>query len=241
MDAGVSSVSKAMAANLVGWWETAGVDTLVADEPGNWLHEAAVRLAERRRALADDDRQPADDEATRQARPLPPVADASAVKEPLPAPVSDTTGTHQGLYGSGNANAEWLILVEAPSFADPSNDSLLSEMAQKLLGRMLAAIALSPQSVALHGISGQDQAQTALSSHMARQPFRAALILGDGPSRQLLGGGVAETRGRVHQFDFEGKTTNFVTSFAPDVLIASPRTKALAWDDLRLFSRTIHS
>src|SRR3546814_1521540 len=65
---------------------------------------------------------------------------------------------------------------------------------------------------------------------------RALLLLGDGPSKALLGKAAGQARGTVHQVELGGRPLSAVATFAPHFLIRQPRMKALAWADLRLFA-----
>jgi DNA polymerase len=228
----VQSIGLAEARSAMAWWLDAGVDAPIQEAPRNWLKPAAPR-----------------DPAPTQAPPEPNVTTPSY--ETL-AELQDwlATSAHLPLASlatkrilpQGSQNAAIMLLSDAPVLEDYTAGRPIGGDAWELAQRMLAAIGLTPAQAycaslsPIHApgakLSGRDREDCA---EIARRHVRLAapkrlLLLGDGPSRALLGKPVAQTRGHVHKV--EGVRT--VATFHPRSLINQPSNKSLAWKDLLL-------
>ena len=60
------------------------------------------------------------------------------------------------------------------------------------------------------------------------------LIMGDTPSRALLGSEVVPARGRLHSIELEGAAVDAVATYHPRFLQERQTAKAQAWKDLQL-------
>jgi uracil-DNA glycosylase len=146
---------------------------------------------------------------------------------------------------AGDPAAGLMILTAMPSAEDCNAGTLLSGASGRLFDRMLAAIGRSRDSAYLAGLSclrppsGRMDAPSAARCaaiarhHIALAAPRALLLFGDDCAKALLGQGVAQARGRVHQLDLEGGTVSAVVTLHPDYLLAQPAYKAHAWADLQ--------
>jgi DNA polymerase len=77
-----------------------------------------------------------------------------------------------------------------------------------------------------------EQCAAAARKHVALAKPKRLLLLGDAPSRALLGRAMVEARGHVHKI--EGVRT--VVTFHPRQLLKQPSHKRLAWQDLLLLT-----
>lgn len=125
----------------------------------------------------------------------------------------------------GRSGASVVLVMDADPRAGA--DRILADAEQRLLQRMLAAIGIDVDAVTRIGLRG---AAPALP-----EGARAALLLGDGPARAVLGKPVSGSRGEAHGIG----DIAVVATFAPAFLISQPRAKAHAWADLRLFAATM--
>ena len=222
------------AISALGWWLKAGVDTLVDEAPRNWLRPAPAREADAAPAApapAEPDTLPATI-AAMHARLADPALVAGAIGRPL-APIGDTA-------------AGLMILADMPEAEDAAAGQLLSGDAGRLLDRMLGAIGrdrasayiatLAPARPAVGRIApaiAPELARLALH-HVALAQPRMLLLLGDAPARAILGLGLAESRGHIHEVNHRNATFGVVATFPPRFLLREQGAKAQAWQDLRL-------
>lgn len=231
------------AVSLLDWWVEAGVDTLVADLPRDWLVPAPAA--------------PAGARANASAPPLPdaPAGPKQALPDQLPLfhewlKTSDalpyaTPGAPR-VCPAGDPAAGLTIMAAMPSTADCAAGTLLSGAAGRLFDRMLHAIGRDRDTIYLAGLSclrpagGRfDTADDERCAEIARHHLglvgpRAVLLFGDACARVLVGGGVLETRGQVHRIGAGADAINAIVTFHPEHLLAQPAAKALAWADLLL-------
>ena len=226
----VNRIGAAEAASALGWWQDAGVDIAVAEEPRNWL---------KARTAAPPNVRPPSAQAVAQAletlhlfrdwlgtAPSLPLADAGA-KRVLP---------------QGGEAAPVMLVAEMPGREDAAEDRPIGGEAWQLMSRMLAAVGIPAQDAysatlaCFHAPGAKMQAgELAECAEIARRHIALAkpkrlLLLGDAPARALLGKPLAAARGHVHKI--EGVRT--VATFHPRFLLNRPSDKALAWRDLLL-------
>lgn len=221
-------------ASALDWWREAGVDVELGDAPRDWLARAApVPVANRAAAGA-----PA----------LPPTIEAFAtwrVGDDAP----DAGWGAVRLGAEGPASADLMILVEMPERDDAGAGTLLSGACGRLFDRMLGAIGRDRGSVHLAAMtvarpmSGRVPADAVAAlaeiarHHVALVAPKRLLLLGNAPSRALLGTDCGTARGALRDVKHDGGTSRAVASFHPRMLIETPAAKAEAWKDLQLLSR----
>lgn len=242
MQLGANIGQSAEIASLMGWWQDAGLDTLIDETPRNWLAPVA-----------------------RSAAPAPPPVISPA---PAPAPAApifpDTLPAfHAWLAGSealtipraarvapaGDPASGLMILVDLPDAEDAVSGRLLSGPAGELFDKMIAAMKRSRDSIYLAAMapgrpSGGyvDKASGALFVDLARHHVmlarpRALLLMGEQPSRALLGQSFVEARGRTHDVIFPGGAATAIATFHPRTLHRHPEHKKRAWADLQLLMK----
>lgn len=222
-------ISEAEAASLLGWWLDAGVDIAVAETPRDWLRQAPpVPLAETAAKT------PAGSEAT--------TLDAfhawldSATGLPL-----DRPGAKRVLP-SGIEAAPIMLMSDLPGPQEAAAGRAIAGEAWILATRMLAAIGFTVEQAYVASLScfhapgaRLDRELLERCGEIARDQVRLArparlVLLGDAPSRALLGQPLSEARGKVHRVN--GVRT--IATFHPRFLLQRPSDKALAWKDLLL-------
>jgi uracil-DNA glycosylase len=224
------------AASALKWWEDAGVDTIVAETPRNWLAPAPA------------------------AAPRQPVA--SAVSEPALAQLPDTLGEFQAwlleanlpvaaasaarVGPVGDAASGLMVLIDMPSDEDVAAGYLLSGEPGALFDRMMQAIGHSRDSLYLASMSPArtatatfDEAAAARLATVARHHVglvapKALLLFGDACAKALLGGPVAQTRGKWHELDTPGGKISTLVTMRPEKLVSQPGLKKYAWEDLQV-------
>lgn len=218
-------------ADIVGaadWWREAGVDSIVDEEPRDWL------IARRAAAVAL------------------PVATGPATPDSLEDIVrfyqqDDMFGpAHGRLLPQGAAASGLMLLADQPEPGDAEGGPIISGEAGRLFDRMLAAIGRDRASVYLATITpvrvpggrvdgARLEQWTEIARHHVRLAApRALLLLGDAASRAFLGMGLVEARGRVHILNPGEAKVPAIATFHPRFLLQQPARKADAWRDLRL-------
>lgn len=220
------------ALSALDWWETAGVDVLVGEDPRDWL--AAPRRA--------GDPAPAAEPVAPAPAALPETLEAFQAwwlaSPALPGPAGGRVAP------TGDPTSGWMVMVECPDVEDAAAGRLLSGKAAGLFDAMLAAIGRSRETIYLTAFwpsraaaGGADKAVTAQLAEVARHHIALArpkrlLLLGKAPVHGLTGQDVAAARGRLH--DVGGVPA--VASFLPSTLLRDATFKPHAWADLLRFT-----
>lgn len=228
----LGSIGEAEARSALAWWLQAGVDTVLQEEPRNWLKPATpTRKAGAGSAPPPNITRPSHET-------LAELQDWLATSAHLPV----ANATARRILPQGPQNAAIMLLSDSPSLEDYTAGQPIGGDAWSLTQRMLAAIgltgdraycaSLSPIHAPGARLAGQERDDFA---EIARKHIRLAapkrlLLFGDGPSLALLGKPVLQARGHVHKV--EGVRT--VATFHPRFLINHTSKKSLAWQDLLL-------
>ena len=209
------------------WWLEAGVDVAVSEIPRNWLAGGAPAVAI---------------SAPTVEAPATVHEDLNAFRHWLshePNLPLDRAGAKRVLP-HGVEGAEIMFLSECPARDD--GDQPIGGEAWALTERMLAAIGFTPDqsysaSLACFPAMGAKLSPAEITAcaelarkHIALAKPKRLILLGDGPSRALLGEPLVRARGRVHKV--EGVRT--VATIHPRQLLQRPSDKAHAWRDLLL-------
>jgi len=223
-------------ASVLEWWDAAGVDMLVEDEVRDWFAKPAPLRPE--------------------PQPAPAVAAAAAaLPQTLPELLAWRTGEaapeaswHTPLIAPAIvADPAWTIFVDMPEPED--SDTLWSGPAGALLDRMLAAVALSRESVQLvplcfaRPLTGQVPADAAprlvelATQFLSLVQPKKLLLLGHAATRAVLGAEAWPPELRSHDVNQYGTTTQVVATYHPRSLIERPAAKSEAWKHLLLLSR----
>ena len=233
-------MSSRWAESALSWWEDAGVDTIVGEEPRDWLATkapAAARVAE------------------------PVAAPAPVAEEVLP----DELGAFQAWLAAtdtlplaapgmtrvppaGAATSGLMIISDVPSAEDVAAGHLFSGEEGALLDRMLKAIGLDRAAVYLAPLSplrppagkidkaGVARLTSLMRHHISLVAPRALLILGDGSSRAFFAVPTQQTRGRWLEIETAGGPVRTIVTMRPQKLLNQPNLTALAWADLQLLA-----
>jgi uracil-DNA glycosylase family 4 len=161
-------------------------------------------------------------------------------------------GRTQGVFGVGNARAEWMVIGEAPGAEEDRRGEPFVGRAGQLLDAMLRAIGLSrAQNVYIANIlksrppGNRDplpEEVAACLPYLRRQIAivrpRLLLAVGRVAAQNLLATeeSLSRLRGRVHRFG--ELNTPLVVTYHPAYLLRSPADKRKAWEDLK-FARSV--
>lgn len=229
--------------NLLGWWELAGVDAPVADEPAGWLNRPAPVRAAPMSRTADAAPAPGEMPAT-----LPEFL--AWLKNSPDAPEAAWTGERI----IPDISARRIMLIsDMPDMEDMQAARLFSGAAGRLLDAMLRAIGLSRESLYLCSLASARPPGGMLDpSHIGRltRIMRRhvslvgpdhVLLLGDKTSRALLAADADSRRGKLQMLNHDGGKIGAITTFHPRLLLKQPAAKAECWKDLQIFAKGIAS
>jgi uracil-DNA glycosylase family 4 len=232
---------KQAVASALDWWREAGVDATIDETPRNWLVRPAPTPA--------IDLAVTIGEAVAASGALPDTLAAfEAWRVGADAPEA---GWHSRPFAAaGNAAAEILIVIDMPEREDAESGHLLSGAAGRLFDRMLAAIGRDRSSVylvplcaarpAAARIAPEIEARLGelLAHHIALASPKRVLLMGNAPSRAMLGLDFLRARGSLRPVNHEAGTIRgdfeAVATFHPRFLIEQPAKKAEAWKDLQM-------
>lgn len=240
------------------WWQLAGLETLVDEEPQNWLAPKAdpvpdkpapevvspVRQSES--ALAA----PAPSPVPTPLAPLAMPDDWAAFQHWLAtdAAVPGTRWHPQRIAPAGTQGAKLMVLALTPEMADQDAGQLFAGDAGRLLDAMLGAIGLTRAQCYLASlaltrppggrIDGADLAAlTPLLWHHLRLAAPAKLLLfGSDLAQLVFGSDLAALRGSLRDVNQSGVTIAAAATQHPLLLLDRPARKAAAWDSLKLLA-----
>lgn len=164
------------------------------------------------------------------------------------------TSARSTVFSDGNPQSGIMVIGPMPSGEDDREGVPFSGRAGQLLDRMLSAIALSRESAYLTNIlpwrppgDRQPSAPEAaicrpfIERHIELVSPRVVLLLGNYGARFFFGGNetINSLRGQWRDIGIGSSTYKALASYHPQDLLAAPATKALAWQDLLVFSESL--
>jgi uracil-DNA glycosylase len=224
-------LTAAEAASVIGWWIEAGVDVAIQEAPRAWLGEAAARTSE----MQDLPR-------AEPAQEFPSTLEGFRGWLTQTSDLPFAAASTRRVLPRGLEAAEVMLLADMPTPEDVADDQPIGGAAWELTQRMLAAIGFTAEQAYVatltcsHNpgsrLAGKDLEACAeiARRHIALVKPRRLLLLGDIPSKALLGKPMAAARGHVHKI--EGVRT--VATFHPRWLLERASDKPRAWADLLL-------
>lgn len=236
-----SEIDAATIASALEWWRDAGVDTLVAEQPRNWLAPPPARAAAAPVAEAPIVAPALPDEAPPAQLDLFRAWLETSDALPFAAPGAPR------LCPSGDPASGLMVIADMPAAEDCAAGTLIAGEAGRLFDRMLAAIGRDRASIYLAGLSclrapdgrladaAFDRCAALARHHVGLAAPRALLLLGDRPAKALTGFAMAQGRGRWHEVATTAGPVLALVTLPPAFLLDRPAMKALAWADLQLF------
>lgn len=229
-------------ANLLGWWELAGLCTPVEDKAVNWLPAPAQTQLANAKAM---EAKPSG------ANDMPHSLAEFLVWRKTSADVPEAAWPGARIVPGPAIDNSIMVITDLPDGEDMTAGMLLSGETGRLFDRMLRAIGLSRDAVYLCSLattrppggmlSGADVQR--LAEIMRRQIVLAAprsiLLLGDKTSRALLTSDSAETRGKLQFLNHEHGSIRAIATFHPRLLMRQAAAKAECWRDLQLFAKEV--
>jgi uracil-DNA glycosylase family 4 len=220
-------MSSSWAVSALDWWQQAGVDMIVGEEPRDWLNpktkSAPVQAPPAPTALPDT---------------LTAFHDWLATTADLPF----CSPSARRDLPSGDPASGLMVLVDMPS----PEGGLLAGEAGALFDRMLTAIGRDRETIYLASLSPIRTASgiiedrhAARLGHVARHHIglvapQTLLVFGDICGKALVGAPVAGARGRWHEIATEKGPIKTLVTIKPEKLNDMPAMKKLAWADLQM-------
>lgn len=225
-------MSSNWAASALDWWEEAGVDVIVGEQPRDWLN-------------------PKTGEAARAPEPapaaLPDTLEAFrawlAASDDLPFAASGVARA----MPAGDPDADLMVMVDMPS----DDGELLSGEAGALFDKMLVAIGRARDSIYLASLSpirtptgAIDERNGTRLAEIARHHVGLAgpkvlLLFGDICGKALTGSAVAGARAKWHEISTPIGPIKALVTIKPEKLVETPAWKKFAWADLQMLMEAL--
>jgi len=168
-----------------------------------------------------------------------------------------TSRTHT-VFGSGNQNADWLIIGDTPTVDDDKNGNPFTGQSGELLTAMLRAIKLTRQQVYITNTlkcttpnnrepeeSELDTCLQYLHKQISLINPKLILVLGQSAAQRVLNNQstLARLRQKVHSLEDSNISVSVpvVVSYHPSSLLSMPANKGKAWQDLLFAQKAISS
>ena len=233
------------AASLIGWWLDMGVDATIGENPREWRQKTpnSPQLPPSSTSLSTSSTA-----ASPVLAPAPPIRPRAATLEQFHEWLRETSDLPLFRAGAsralphGPAEARLMLVSDLPASDSAAQGRPIGGAEWELTVKMLAAIGIEADqayvaSLACFPALGsriEDEAMVqcaeTMREHISLVAPKRLLLLGDGPSKALLGQPVASARGKVHRIG--GVPT--VATFHPRYLLTRPSDKSYAWRDLLL-------
>jgi len=220
-------MSSNWAASALDWWQEAGVDVIVGEEPRDWLNPKA------KEAAGAPEPAPA---------ALPETLDALRAWLAATADIPFASPVAARAAPSGDPGAGLMVMVEMPS----DDGGLISGHAGTLFDKMLVAIGRDRESIYLAPLSpirtptgAIDERSAARLAEIARHHIglaapRFLLLFGDICGKALLGSAVAGARAKWHEISTPSGPVKALVTIKPEKLVEMPGWKKHAWADLQM-------
>ena len=229
----------AEALSLIDWWATAGLDTVVGDDPRDWLALPPAATSASTPVSALDMR-------------VAPLGSIAALHAHLAtADLPQAGPPARRIAPVGNPQALLAIILDLPDPDDIAAGVLLSGRVGALFDRMLAAIGQKRDGVYLAPLcpgcppggriddSGVHELGALMRTHLSLIAAKAVLLIGDTVCRALLGTDCASARGRTHNLNHDAGTVTAVATLHPRTLLRQPSLKAESWKDLQMLAKAL--
>ena len=224
-----------MTDSLLGWWQLAGVDACIDEEPVDWFSTAKPRAVGR-----------------------PAMQGEAHAAVPAPAALPDTLEAfHQWLADStdlpeqawagprilptGAHKPRLMVIADMPEPAADADTGYLTDEADKLFGNMLRAMGVAREdsyicALAIRRPPGgmvADDLRKTLADRMLHQiglvQPQGIMMLGDGTSRALVAADSSAPRQNLHFINHLSVAIPGIISFHPRLLLNQPAAKAESW------------
>ena len=240
--------------SLLAFWADAGVDTLYADEPVDRTRRPEAKIPSE---------VPASPTATATSsvdlgaprRLAESAPDLDSLRARAADYLRETLGIAAPVFWRGAADAQVIVIGEAPGLEDENVGSPFAGAAGRLLDRMLAAAGLADRVLITHTVfwrppgdrtpTPDEQALCApfLARAIALVAPRALLLTGAGAAKAMLGRDepILSLHGRWLEWRSADGAIELpaLLTLSPAFLLRQPMAKAKSWNDLLTLSERI--
>ena len=156
------------------------------------------------------------------------------------------------VFGSGNQNANWLIIGDTPTIEDDQKGNPFTGQSGELLSAMLRAIKLTRQQVYITNTlkcttpnnREPEELEIATCLQYLHQQImlikpKLILVMGQSAAQRVLNthSTLARLRQKIHTL--EGSNIPVIVTYHPASLLSMPANKGKAWQDLQFAQKTI--
>lgn len=241
------------AESALSWWEEAGVDTIVGEEPRDWLAAPKPVVAKAAEPV-----------------PAPPPAPAETLPDDLAAFQAWLAQTgaiplagqaDRRVSPAGDASSGLMAISDVPSAEDVAagrlfsgeQGALVDNMLSRFAERLLDGARIDRDTVYLAPFSpirppaGRIDAEGVrflteiMRHHIGLVAPKALLIFGDSCARALLGMPMTQARGKWHEVATPGGSVPAIVTIRPQELLSQPKLRTHAWTDLELLAERLKS
>ena len=165
----------------------------------------------------------------------------------------------QTVFGVGNANAQWMLIGEAPGAEEDARGEPFVGQAGRLLDNMLASVGLSRAGQAAASVYIANVLKCRPPGNRNPQPDEVAkctpfllrqieliaptliVVMGRFAAQSLLGtdASIASLRGKPHRITVAGRQIPVVVTYHPAYLLRNLVDKSKSWADLCLARETL--
>ena len=238
------------AESALSWWEEAGVDTIVGEEPRDWL--AGPKSAAPKT-------EPPVEAAAQPAEVLP--TDLLAFQAWLAATdaIPFASPAARRLPPAGSASSGLMAITDVPSAEDVAEGrlftgeqgALFDNMLRRFAVRLLDGATFDRESIYLAPFSpirppaGRIDPQgvrfltEAMRHHIGLVAPKAVLVFGDSCARALLGKPMTKARGEWHSLETPGGSFPAIVTIRPQELLTQPKLRSHAWADLEMLAEKL--
>lgn len=241
-------MSTRWAESALTWWEEAGVDTIVGEEPRDWL-------AGPRKPVATPPETAPEPAAPTFPDDLAAFQTWLATTDALP---FAGPGARR-LPPAGSASSGLMAVTDVPSAEDAAAGALFSgeqgalvdNMLRKFSEQLLGGAALDRETIYLAPFSpirpaagridaaGVRFLAEAMRHHIGLVAPKAVLLFGDSCSRALLGKPMTEARGAWREVETPTGSIPAIVTIRPQELLSQPKLRTHAWADLQLLAERL--
>jgi uracil-DNA glycosylase len=225
---------EAIIASALRWWQDAGVDTIVGEEPRRWLGEKtpAKRAVA---AIVAPEPEPVRTHDTREA-----LVEWLMTADDVP----EGGSPRRRVAPSGDPAHGLMILSDFPDNADIDAGHLLAGELAPLFDRMLAAVGADRSTIYLASVAPGRPARGRLDDvaletlaplalrHVTLAAPKRLWIMGTAASRAILGLSDVEAHGKLHSVNLNGVKVKAVVTAHPRFLTDQDK-KRRAWTEMQ--------
>ncbi|MEX2353930.1 MAG: uracil-DNA glycosylase [Gammaproteobacteria bacterium] len=156
-------------------------------------------------------------------------------------------GRTQTVFGTGNVNAEWMLIGEAPGAEEDRQGKPFVGRAGQLLTAMLQAMGLQREQVFIANIlkcrppnnrDPRPEEVEACEGYLRQQiefiKPKIILALGRIAAQNLLKSDTPIGKMRGHRYEYADTGIPLIVSYHPAYLLRSPKEKRKSWQDLQM-------